>query len=204
MNRPHPLTIATAAGSLEAIAEDGGDAEGPALLLCHPHPQYGGSMDDTVLDIVAQALRSRVCGILRFNFRGVGASTGQYDGGRGEVADVEAAAHEAARRWPGRSLWLCGYSFGSAMVWQALRSVTPARVLLIAPPVGAMAFGQWPALAVRVDAIYGDDDSFIDADALTAWSRNAAPDVHLHVVPGADHFFAGEARTLATLLTTLP
>lgn len=204
MNEREHVTIPTAEGSLEALVERGGAPGGPILLLCHPHPQYGGSMDDTVLETVADALTPRLRAHVRFNFRGVGASTGRFDGGRGEIADVEAVAHEIERRWPDGALWLGGYSFGSAMAWQALRSLVPDRVLLVAPPVGAMAFGRWPALAARVDVVFGDADQFLDEEALTTWARDAAPAVTVHRIEGADHFFGGRARELGRVVAALP
>lgn len=204
MHEREYVTIPTAEGSLEALVERGGAPDGPILLLCHPHPQYGGSMDDTVIETVADALAPRLRAHVRFNFRGVGASTGRFDGGRGEVEDVESAAHEIAGRWPGTPLWLGGYSFGSAMVWQALRSLAPARVLLVAPPVGAMAFGRWPALAARVDVVFGDADQFLDAAMLATWARDAAPVVAVHRIDGADHFFGGRTRELRRIVAALP
>jgi alpha/beta superfamily hydrolase len=195
------VTIPAPEGSLEGLLVAGTRAEGPALLLCHPHPQYGGSLDDGVLDVTAGAWSPHVADILRFNFRGVGGSSGSYDGGRGEVSDVEtAAAWLAGGAAP---LWLGGYSFGSAMAWQSLRSLSPARVLLISPPVGAMTYPHYPGLSARVDVITGDRDAFVDLGRIEAWAGRAARDVHLHVVAGADHFFMGRQGELARLLRSI-
>jgi alpha/beta superfamily hydrolase len=203
MSATRIVTIASPEGSLEGRLDVGARRDGCALLLCHPHPQYGGSMDDDVLGTVADALVARSASMLRFNFRGVGASTGRYDGGRGEIEDVEAAARHLAALDPSRALWLCGYSFGSWMAWSALRSLEPERVILIAPPVGALDYPRRPALNARVDVIAGAADQFVDREALDAWSRDAAPCVVLHEIEGADHFFGGRYAELARIAAAL-
>lgn len=199
-----PVTIPAPEGSLEGRLEVGADARGPALLLCHPHPQYGGNMDDGVLAAVAGALAPRMGACLYFNFRGVGASTGAFDGGRGEIADVEAAARFLDAERGTSRLWLCGYSFGSAMAWQALRSLAPERVLLVAPPIGRMTYPAMPGLEAPVDVVYGDADPFLDGAAIDAWARTAARHLRLHPIPGADHFFMGYQAELAAVVAALP
>lgn len=197
------VTIASAEGSLEGRLDSGARADGCAVLLCHPHPQYGGSMDDDVLGTVADALASRAAALLRFNFRGVGASTGEHDAGRGEVDDVEAAARYLHELDATRPLWLVGYSFGSWMAWSALRSLAPERVILIAPPVGPLDYVARPSLSARVDAIAGDADAFVDSEVLRTWARMAAPRIVLHEIEDADHFFAGRYRELAKVIAAL-
>jgi len=204
MLTPTPVTIPGPEGSLEGRLVAGTDPDGAALLLCHPHPQYGGTMYDRVLDAVANALAARVRSCLYFNFRGVGASSGRFDGGRGEVADVEAAARFLVDETGTPKLWLCGYSFGSAMVWQALRSLLPARVLLVAPPIGRMDYPSRPALDVPVDVVYGAADSFLDGAAIASWARTAARQIRLHAIEGADHFFGGHELELDRTLLDLP
>jgi uncharacterized protein len=203
MPKPTPVTIPSAEGSLEGRLEIGTDPRGPGLLLCHPHPQYGGSMHDSVLEAVAGALAPRTRACLYFNFRGVGASTGGFDGGRGEVADVEAAAHFLGAECGTSRLWLCGYSFGSAMAWLALRSLAPERVLLVAPPIGRMAYPAIPGLETPVDLVYGDADAFLDVAAIDAWVQTAARHVRLHPIGGADHFFMGYQAELAAVIAAL-
>jgi alpha/beta superfamily hydrolase len=199
------LNIPSPAGSLEALYEpgfDGGSASataagGVCAVLCHPHPLYGGNMHDGVLDCVANVLRRAGVGCLRFNFRGVGASSGAHDGGAGEVDDLLAAiawlrtndratdrANDRANQNVDR-LWLGGYSFGAYVAWQSLaRGASPERVLLVAPPVGRMPFTE-QSPGCRVDVFAGDQDEFVDQAALTAWQG-----VHTHVIAGADHFFS--------------
>jgi alpha/beta superfamily hydrolase len=187
-------------GGLEAIVADGTAPHAPVLLLCHPHPQYGGSMHDGVLDTTARALASRVRTSLRFNFRGVGASDGQFDGGAGETQDVVAAARYLTEQFPGVPLWLAGYSFGSAMVWRARNHIPAERIILIAPPIGMMTYERGsPSESTIVDVIYGEADDFVDAAALEAWATSLSTP-RLHAIAGADHFFSGRHHELGAKL----
>ncbi|MEQ8859501.1 MAG: alpha/beta hydrolase [Pseudomonadales bacterium] len=161
-------------------------------VLCHPHPQYGGSMDDAVLATVAERLLAAGIGVLRFNFRGVGGSDGTYDGGDGEVADLLAATAWLRREQATGPLWAGGYSFGAWVTWRALAAGLQAdRILLIAPPVGAMTFAAGPLPDIAF-AIAGDADDFVDGAAL-----QALPGVDTTIIAGCDHFFSGAHEELA-------
>ena len=190
-------TISGPAGALEARVEAGGSDRW--AILCHPHPLYGGSMHDAVLDTVATVLAEQDIGRVRFNFRGVGASDGQYDGGRGEADDLVAVRDWLAAEHAPEELWVCGYSFGSNVVWRARTRIPEARrTLLIAPPVGAMEFTPPnDAEAATVTVVAGDRDAFVDLDALRQWSGERG---EVRIVAGADHFFAGRWDALAAVL----
>ncbi len=173
-------------GSLEGNVIDAPDGDGSFAVLCHPHPQYGGNMDDAVLDICAGVLVGHGVSVLKFNFRGLGASEGNYSGGHAETEDLLAAVDWLRHTHSPESLWLGGYSFGANLVWRALDEVhPPERVLLIAPPVGHMEFANRP-LPCPVDVFAGDADEFVDQAVLNAWAK-----VRCHIVAGADHFFTG-------------
>jgi len=179
-------------GTIEAHHQPAAGPHGAEVVLCHPHPLYGGSMHDGVLDCAARTLLAGGMGVLRFNFRGVGQSDGQFDGGRGEVDDLLAAIAWLRERAPDAPLWLGGYSFGGHVAWQAAPLATGTeRILLLAPPIGPMVFAPNP-LDCPVDVFAGDRDEFLDAGALAAWAG-----VRVHVVPGADHFFSGRLDDLA-------
>lgn len=188
------FTIPGQAGNLEAHLDEVDDACAVAVLA-HPHPQYGGSMHDAVLATAANVLLDHRTTCLRFNFRGVGASSGSYDQGQGEVNDVVAAAAWLREKYPSLPLWLSGYSFGASMVWQALSRTAYERAILIAPPVGIMDFN---GSANAVQAIAGDRDDFVDADKFTTWLGADA-----HLIPGADHFFSGSHAQLASTLKSI-
>lgn len=167
-------------------------------VLCHPHPQYGGSMHDAVLGCCEETLLQQGISCLRFNFRGVGASVGTFDNGQGEVDDVLAAAAWARNEGQDQPLWLVGYSFGAAMVWQTLQRAAPARTILIAPPLGVMAFGDVADSNGEVFALAGDQDQFVDAQQFTNWRG-----VNSHLIAGADHFFSGAFAELQTQLAVV-
>ena len=99
-------------GSLEGEIIEALDADGSFAVLCHPHPQYGGNMDDEVLDICSQVFVQHGVSVLKFNFRGVGASDGSYSGGHAETEDLLAAVDWLRQAHSPESLWLGGYSFG--------------------------------------------------------------------------------------------
>ena len=181
-------------------------ASGPwATVITHPHPLYGGELDNPVVVVLADAYQRLGYSTLRFNFRGVGASAGDYDDGRGERDDLRAAATflEAA----GKTVTdLAGYSFGA---WINLGLDPPPagvrRLLLVAPPVAYLEFDGMvapPSVALRVVA--GDRDSLAPMDMLREQLPRWQPAAGLRVLPGADHFFHGSALDrLAALLETL-
>ncbi len=174
-------------GPLEARYDPPQAPSGAQAVLCHPHPDYGGSMDDAVLDTVAGRLLNAGVGVLRFNFRGV----------EGALEDLLTAVDWLSRTHPPTtSLWVGGYSFGAWVVWRALAAGLRAdRVLLVAPPVGRMDFGPLPDRGAGpgiVNAIAGSTDSFVDAAAL-----QALPGVATTLLDHTDHFFSGRQRELA-------
>ncbi len=170
------------------------ESEGIAIL-CHPHPLYGGSMHDSVLDAAASALLNKGVSVLRFNFRGVGQSEGTHAKGEGEADDLVAVVKWALEFCPSESLILAGYSFGATVAWRAAHTLPNLeRLILIAPPVGMMPFTA-PAPTCPVHVVYGDADEYIDPAALAAWMG-----VTRHQVVGANHFFMGEWQGLTTAL----
>ncbi len=168
-----------------------------AALVCHPHPQFGGTMHTKVVFRVAQALGELGMPVLRFNFRGVGRSTGHFDDGRGEAVDVRLALDALSARFPGIPLCLAGFSFGA---WVGLPvGCADARVRQIVG-VGV------PVSLLRVDAlatcakpkliVQGERDQYGPQDDLRAWFASLPQPKALTVVPNADHFFAEQAAEL--------
>ena len=182
------------AGTLEAALERPIDPGAAVAILCHPHPLYGGSMNDAVLGLVGEALAEVGVNALRFNFRGVGASQGRFDEGRGEVDDLLAVIDWAQAQGAG-AIWLAGYSFGAHIVCQALpQAPQPARLLLVAPPTAVMDM-RLQAPPCPLDVFAGDGDQFVDCDALNRW-----PGAKVHLIPGADHFFSAAAASLLDVI----
>ena len=185
------------AGQLEAALDIAPHEKTITAILCHPHPQYGGSMNDAVIATTAGVLLNHGINCLRFNFRGVGSSSGAFDQGQGEQADLAAVFEWVEQEYPRDKIWLAGYSFGASIVWQSLATLAPARALLIAPPVGAMTFAP-TAFEGDVQAIAGDEDNFVDTNAfMTLFGDNG------HILDGADHFFSGQHEALAKAIDAL-
>ncbi len=168
-------------------------------VLCHPHPQYGGDMRSLVTSELFGALPGVGVTCLRFNFRGVGNSTGSYDGGNAEQLDVHAAVGWATHRVPAR-LVLVGWSFGADL---ALTESAPALTgwVAIAPPlrfggaVGGVGLDPRPKLL-----ILAEHDEFRDAATVVEATR-AWPETTTEIVPGASHFFVGRTARVVELVT---
>jgi uncharacterized protein len=183
------VVIPGPAGSLEALLRAPAAPKG-AALVAHPHPGRGGTMHTKVVHRAARLLSQRFSlETLRFNFRGVGASAGVYDGGAGETEDLVAAAGWLHARRPDGPFVLSGFSFGSLCALRAAARVSPEVLLLIGVPVD-----DGEAVAVvppttRVVWIQGASDEFSAKEA--ARDIAAARGWTFLVVPGADHFFSG-------------
>jgi alpha/beta superfamily hydrolase len=163
------------------------------VVLCHPHPLQDGSMMAPLLIAVTTRLNERGFAVLRFNFRGTGASTGQHDYGDGELLDLTAAV--AAARETGLSLHLSGWSFGAAIAlhWLADQS-DPIPYAGIAPPPSDLP-DELPGGPKRIVA--GTRDQVIDVNALRAYAEKLSIDLVL--TPG-DHFFHGRGKKIGTLV----
>jgi alpha/beta superfamily hydrolase len=189
------LVIDGPSGALEAIVEDPGVAGPHYAVICHPHPLYGGTMDNKVVTTVARALNSLAIPTLRFNFRGVGRSAGRYDQGTGETDDAAAVAAYGAARWPGRELFAAGFSFGGYVALRLARQIPAARLITVAPAVLLFAPGIGAPACPWV-IIQGDADDVVDPKALIAWASALTPAPRLVVLPGVGHFFHGRLHDL--------
>ncbi|MCH7483766.1 MAG: dienelactone hydrolase family protein [Chloroflexi bacterium] len=164
----------------------------PGIVVCHPHPQYGGDMYNNVVGALVRAALDSSFAALRFNFRGVGESEGTHAGGRAEPDDVKAACAFLAGQPEidsGR-VALAGYSFGAAMALLASADVSPSGLALVSLPTIAGELsppnGAFPLLLVS-----GDRDEYSDTTALANLAEAAGERARLEVMPGVDHFWAG-------------
>ncbi|MGB6449315.1 MAG: alpha/beta hydrolase [Steroidobacteraceae bacterium] len=194
--RPERLLIAGPAGALEALVEtpEGSGARGFGVV-CHPHPLHGGTLDNKVVHTLARALHDAGMPTLRFNFRGVGASGGQFADGIGETDDALSVVAFGRTRWPGKEPWLLGFSFGAVV---AIRAAVPAgaqRLVTVAPAVSRVAAGHATPLCPWL-LIQGDADEVIDAGAVLDWASRQTPPPKVHVLREAGHFFHGRLPEL--------
>lgn len=197
------VIIAGAEATLEGRLLAG--AGGGGVVITHPHPLFGGSMDNNVVWTVGRAFAARHWTTLRFNFRGVGRSTGSYGDGLAEVADLAAALDFLKTRVPG-PYYVVGYSFGAFVVARAmLQGLAADGVLLIAPPIAFMELGFLPEVPALRLMVAGDRDELCplkDLRARLRESRGTPPE--LKVIEGADHFFGGAEEQLFQVLRDFP
>lgn len=189
------------AGRLEALIEQP-DADTPVgvAVVCHPHPQQGGSMQNKVAHMLARSFTKTGHAALRFNFRGVGGSDGQFAEGDGEVEDVLAAVDVARKRYPDGSLWLAGFSFGAAMAIRAAAEVSVDGLVSVAPAAYRFA-GD---LSVQPDCpwlvVHGEDDEVVPVQESIDWINGLNPGPELRLFPATGHFFHGKLVDLRTVV----
>jgi len=166
------------------------------FVLCHPHPLYGGDMDNPVVIRSVEVAQAAGYATLRFNFRGAGGSEGVHDKGRGEQEDVRAAVAALASHLPaGSRVGVMGYSFGAAMAAQATRPGLPEAPLgLIAPPLGMFDFDFLQTNPGRLLLVAGTADSYCPVEALHRLA--AITSAEERIIEGADHFFFGKLYPL--------
>jgi alpha/beta superfamily hydrolase len=178
-----------------------------AAVVCHPHPQYGGSMHNNVVEAVLAALWELGCATLRFNFRGVGQSEGEYGGGSGEMQDARAAASFALSQASVTrdGFVMGGYSFGARIALGAGASMAEvAHLLAVAPPIGMMDLSGLAGSAKRISLIAGDHDQYCPLPGLRALHERIGAASRIETIAGADHFFNGyEAELSRAVLSCL-
>jgi alpha/beta superfamily hydrolase len=196
------LTLVGPAGQLEARLELPDGIESPRFfgVACHPHSLKGGTMDNKVTHTLARAMVECGAPAFRFNFRGVGASAGTFDFGRGEVDDLAAVVEEGRRRFPGAALWLGGFTFGGFVALRAAPRVAPQKLIAIAPPVVGYELGDVDGPQCRWMLAQGDADDVVPPDAVLAWGAKQVNKPRLHVLAGAGHFFHGRLHELKPLV----
>ncbi|HLY32212.1 MAG TPA: alpha/beta family hydrolase [Ktedonobacterales bacterium] len=168
-----------------------------AAVVCHPHPLGGGTMHNKVVFRVAQALCDLGMPTLRFNFRGVGRSTGVHDSGRGEGDDVRAALDTLAARYPGVPLCLGGFSFGS-WVGLPIGAADPRvrQLIGVGVPVSSLAVDTLIGSHKSKLIVQGANDEYGQQADLQTWFARLAPPKQLTIIPGADHFFTNQQPQL--------
>ena len=199
--RTQRLSVAGPAGALECAVDAPAEGEGSAVrgvaVICHPHPQHGGTMDNKVVQTLARALLQLGYRSVRFNFRGVGASQGGWDEGRGEADDALAVV--AAVREPGRPLVLAGFSFGGYVAAAAAARLVGAdrveRLVLVGPSTQKHVL---PTLPEDTLVIHGELDDVVPLAATLAWARPQS--LPVTVVPGGGHFFHGQLGLLKNIV----
>jgi len=187
--------IAGTAGSLEGIAQLPDSTPRAIAVVAHPLPTMGGTMENKVVTTLAKTFVELGFVALRFNFRGVGNSEGEFDEGDGEVEDVLAVVRHARQEYGQLPLILAGFSFGGYVQARAAQHLHPQRLVLVAPAVGRFAMPHVPHNTLL---IHGEQDEVVPlADALL-WARPQR--LPIVVLPGAEHFFHGRLHQIKQLV----
>ncbi len=186
------FALAGPAGRLEVTTDTpaASHARRGCAVICHPHPQQGGTMRNKVVTMLERALRESGLATVRFNFRGTGASEGRFDDGNGESDDLAAVADWVRRVRPDDVLWLAGFSFGSYVVLRNAVRLGAAALITVAPPVdrsydfSALDLPDGPWLVVQ-----GESDEVVDPEAVFAWVEELDHPPTLVRMPDTSHFF---------------
>jgi alpha/beta superfamily hydrolase len=191
------LFIEGPAGPLEALLERPAEPVTAAYAVCcHPHPLFGGTMQNKVVHALARAALD--CGVpaIRFNFRGVGGSQGAYDNGVGETDDALAVAQWAGQALGADRLWAMGFSFGSFVAYGLALARGAERLVTVAPPVQRFDFSQLATPQRPWLVVQGDNDELVNHDSVVQWTRSLQPPPRVTLFQGADHFFHGRITEL--------
>lgn len=193
--------VAGPAGQLELVARLGNGSRNGAgrgiMVVCHPHPLYGGTMNNKVVTTLARAGRDADLDQIWFNYRGVGASAGTYGEMKGETEDLLAVVDLLREPLQRSRLILAGFSFGSGVASAAvLAGVPTARLALVAPPVSKYADAYSSSYPCPVSLFQGDADEVVEAGEVMAWAKKLNPPAKVHWFEGVSHFFHGHLGEL--------
>jgi len=179
-----------AAGAIEVLVDAPAGAPRGLALIAHPHPLYGGTAENKVVQTLAKTFVELGYLALRPNFRGVGGTEGQYDRGEGETEDLLAVIAQAHERYGELPLVLAGFSFGAYVQTRVAQRVAPERMVLVAPATGHLSGDRsydTPAVPPGTLVIHGEKDETVPLANVLDWAR--PQELPIVVVPGAEHFF---------------
>ncbi len=178
------------AGMLQCLAgRPSSDVDRKTIgLICHPHPLFGGTMTNKVTHMIEKAFREMGLHTIRFNFRGVGESEGEFDDGIGETDDLLSVFHWAKEIFPDYNVWLAGFSFGSYTALRACPKIKPQQFLTVAPPVERYDFTELAHPECPWLVIQGEEDDVVTPKAVYDYVNNLDPRPQL-VTFKTGHFF---------------
>ncbi|MFL6713614.1 MAG: alpha/beta hydrolase [Sulfurifustis sp.] len=182
---------------LEALTQCPAGGARFSALVCHPHPLHGGTIHNKVVHILARSLVELGARTVRFNFRGVGGSSGEFAHGVGETDDVLAVLAWLRALRPDDEIWLAGFSFGAYMALRAAARFPVAQLVLVAPPVHLYPdLGPPPAPTVPTLVLQGEQDDVVPAASVSAWIERLPERPLLRSFPETGHFFHGRLNDL--------
>lgn len=188
------------AGVLELRVETPAASPAGFAVICHPHPLYGGALDNKVVWTLSRAALARGLAAVRFNFRGVGKSAGAYAEGDGETEDARAVLRWCESRWPALPYGLMGFSFGAAVALRLAAEVAARQLVTIAPPLQYFVGRPLPQPRCPWLVVHGDADEVIPWSTSAARLNEVQPAPEVHILSGAGHFFHGQLTELRALV----
>jgi len=189
------VTIPGPVGTLEGAIDQVGANPTAVVVICHPHPLQQGTMQNKVVTTLARAFARLGAVAVRFNFRGVGASSGSYADGVGERADAHAVIEWSRERWPGLPLYLGGFSFGAAVALAVAAESDPRGVIAVAPPIERLPASFVPPSCPWV-VIHGRADEVVAVEPVIRWAQGLTAPPRLLLPEGVGHFFHGRLALL--------
>lgn len=193
------FTVTGKAGQIEGLVHQPEDIPCGIAVVAHPLPTMGGNMDNKVAVTLAKTFAEMGCVAVRFNFRGVGASEGQFTGGDGEEQDMVDVVRYAQEQFGEElPLLLSGFSFGGYVATRTAQRLKPQHLVLAAPAVGRFTAGDMPEVPPDTLVIHGEHDDVVPLAEALDWARPQ----HLPIVvlPGAEHFFHGRLTQLRDIV----
>lgn len=197
------LILPGPAGDLEVLttpAKEPTEISKKTAIICHPHPLFGGTMHNKVVSTLARAFTNLGLQTVRFNFRGVGNTSGQYAEGIGETDDLIAIMNWVKETCPNDEIWLAGFSFGSYVAARAASQVAVGRLISIAPPVSRFDLVGLSAITCPWLIVQGGKDEIVVPEEVYAWVEKLNPKPVFIRMPEAGHFFHGQLMELRKII----
>lgn len=189
------------AGQLELLADESSEENRKGWgIVCHPHPLFGGTMHNKVVTTLVKAFQHLELNTVRFNFRGVGRSIGEFDNGDGELQDLFAVIDWVQRERKNFDIWLAGFSFGAYIAAKAATQIPLKKLVTIAPPVQNFPMQNLPPITCPWVLVQGGEDDVVPPQDVIAWAESRDPKPTIIQMPQAGHFFHGQLGELRTKL----
>lgn len=202
LGQDQKITLSGGAGDIEAISTTPTSLQQSAIaIICHPHSLHGGSMNNKVVTTVVRACRDAGIRALRFNFRGVGHSQGEFDDGVGESEDLLQIMQTITQQQGEVPIYLFGFSFGSYVSYRAALQRAPHLLISIAPAVTNFDFDSKQPDCPWV-VIFPEADEVVEPAAVEAWYQQLSPQPQLIRYPDTSHFFHGKLIELKATITS--
>lgn len=193
------ITIKGPVGQLEMIVHQHAK-KAPWGIVCHPHPVHGGTMHNKVVTTLVKTFQDLGLNTIRFNFRGVGKSTGKFNKGVGELDDLIAVINWVQQSQKEYDIWLGGFSFGAFIAIKAATKIPLTKLVTVAPPVSYFANKKIPAITCPWVLVQGDKDEVVPAQKVYKWAAKREPKPTILRFPEAGHFFHGQLVAMRTQL----